>query len=249
MSYLLGKLPKKHDHRNLKLAAYLPDKPILPSAVDWSTADKVPWPLYSNDKIGDCSCCAAAHMAQNWTANAEVETIIAESDVIAAYKAVSGYNGDPSTDTGAAVLDVLKLWRTTGIGIHFITAFTEVAPMNPVELQASIFWMGGLYLGFTLPRSIIGKMSGTVVPTWDVEKDDGGVWGGHAVCAVGYNQDGSLKIVSWDKTYTVTKSFVDNYCDEAYACLSQDWLAATGLSPSGLNIDQLQADLLKVGTL
>jgi len=41
-----------------------------------------------------------------------------------------------------------------------------------------------------------------------------------------------------------TWQFIDTYCDEAYAVLSQDWINnVTKLSPSDFNLAALQTDL------
>ena len=60
-SVRLGKLPARIDPRSLSLARYV-DRGALPSpppTVDLSegVAD---WPMYGNDRIGDCTTAAAA---------------------------------------------------------------------------------------------------------------------------------------------------------------------------------------------
>ena len=49
--------------------------------------DKVAtWPMYYNNKYGDCTCAAAAHMIQNWTANAGTEISPPAPKVLAFYE-------------------------------------------------------------------------------------------------------------------------------------------------------------------
>lgn len=64
--YKLGKRPPVHDDRTLRFSAYLTAAlPAAPASVAYY--QKIPsWPIYDNDKYGDCTCAAAGHMIQNW---------------------------------------------------------------------------------------------------------------------------------------------------------------------------------------
>jgi len=46
----------------------------------------------------------------------------------------------------------------------------------------------------------------------------------------------------------MTWGFLDTYCDEAYAVLSQDWIEKSGLAPSNFDLTALQADLQQIKT-
>jgi hypothetical protein len=65
------------------------------------------------------------------------------------------------------------------------------------------------------------------------------------VPALAYNQN-SLTVVTWGALQKVTWSFLDKYCDEAYALISRDWLSAASKSPAGLNLQELLNDLADV---
>ena len=64
----LGKLPHRHDPRTLQFARYLDQTalPAPPATLD-DTKGVASWPMYANDRIGDCTCAAAAHMVEVWT--------------------------------------------------------------------------------------------------------------------------------------------------------------------------------------
>jgi len=48
--------------------------------------------MYSNDTIGDCTCAAAGHMIEAWTALASGKTVtVTTAAVVKAYSAISGY--------------------------------------------------------------------------------------------------------------------------------------------------------------
>jgi hypothetical protein len=49
-------------------------------------------------KVGDCTCAAAGHAINQWTAYAGKKFSPANADILKAYEAISGYNpADPST--------------------------------------------------------------------------------------------------------------------------------------------------------
>ena len=70
------------------------------------------WPMYANDRVGDCTTAAAGHMIEAWTAAAAGAAVeVPEAAVLAAFDEVKVV--DPASgEEGAVELDVLKLWRT-----------------------------------------------------------------------------------------------------------------------------------------
>ncbi|HEX4518234.1 MAG TPA: hypothetical protein VH063_01510 [Gaiellaceae bacterium] len=240
----LGKLPARVDPRTLSLARYVEPAvlPAPPPALDLSAA-VADWPMYENDRIGDCTTAAAGHMIEAWTAAASGHaTEVADRDVVSAFDAVKIV--DPATgEEGAIELDVLKLWRTAGIGGHLIGAFAAVAIGNRDLVLTGTALFGGLYLGLQLPlraqeQSVwdwTGRLDGPDAP---------GSWGGHAVDVVGYDETG-LTVVTWGALQRLTWSFWERYVDEAYCILSADFLQG-GRSPAGFDLETLQRDLALV---
>lgn len=237
-SYKLGKLPAKHDPRTLKLSKYLDTTqlPPIPNKVDWSKEVKQ-WPMALNDKIGDCTIAGASHLIQSWTTNEKSPIELSDSIVQEVYSIISGYN--PITgenDNGCYLLDVLKYWQNTGIGGHKIGAYVKVNPKNINEVVNALYLFGGIYIGVTLP---VSAQRQTI---WDVVDNDGGVWGGHCVLIIDANKKGQTEVVTWGDKKTVTWNFLDIYCDEMYAIVSDDWVLS-GLAPNGLKLEELLADL------
>ena len=67
----LGKIAPRVDVRTLTLSRYVDraQLPDPPATID--LADHVAeWPMYANDRLGDCTTAAAAHMIEAWTAEA-----------------------------------------------------------------------------------------------------------------------------------------------------------------------------------
>ena len=245
-AYRLGKLPARRDPRTLRLARYL-DTAALPPAPDaWDEATGVgDWPMYANDRVGDCTCAAAGHMIEAWTHAGRGHTVtIAERDVLRAFDAVKLV--DPTTGAeGAVELDVLNLWRKHGIGRHRILAYAKIDRADHELVRQASVVFGGAYIGLQLPLTAqrqsvwqwTGRLRGPARP---------GSWGGHAVDVVAYD-DETLTVVTWGRLQRLTWEFWNRYCDEAYAVLSRDFLSH-GRAPNGLDLDALLQDLALVSS-
>ena len=242
----LGKRAVVRDTRTLKLTDYLRSAVTSaepPVEGSWVTHVKT-WGMMLNDILGDCTCAAAGHMIAQWSQYAQgTETVIPDDAVLKAYEAVSGYQpGDDATDTGAAMLDVLRYWRKHGIGGHKIQSFVSVDPRNIKEVKTSVSLFGNLYIGIQLPASAQGKDSWTVPDGGPYRDGSPGTWGGHCVPVVAYSPQ-TLTVVTWGKTLKMSWNFFHDYVDEAYCVLSPDWVSG-GISPSKFDMQQLQADLV-----
>jgi hypothetical protein len=241
----LGRLPVRTDARTLALPRYVERTKLPQPPPDLDLAAAVlEWPMYANDRIGDCTTAAAAHMIEAWTALSRGHAVeVTERAVIAAFNKVKQV--DPRTgDEGAVELDVLTYWRKRGIGGHRIGAFVRVPVWDHRLVRVATFLFGGLYIGIELPQT--AQHQGT----WDwTHRLDGpakpGSWGGHAVDVVGYDRE-ALTVVTWGRLQELTWSFWDRYVDEVYAVLSADFLDEAGEAPNGFKLAELKADLALV---
>jgi hypothetical protein len=237
----LGKLPARRDTRTLSLARYV-DREVLPAppaSLDLARG-VTEWPMYANDRLGDCTTAAAGHMIEAWTAAAAGRAVeVTRQAVVEAFDAVKVV--DPVTgEEGAVELDVLKWWRVSGIGDHRIGAFAALDPSDHDLVQTAAFLFGGVYIGLQLPLRAreqaiwdwTGKLHGPDAP---------GSWGGHAVDVVCYEGAG-LTVVTWGALQQLTWAFWDHYCDEAYCIVSGDFLSG-GRTPEGLDLEALERDL------
>ena len=236
----LGRKAIKTDARTLRLARYLTSAlPAPPESVSYSK--NVPtgaWGMLLNDQLGDCTIAGALHLDQALAAAAGKGFKPTDAEALAAYEAIDGYRpGDPSTDQGGVLIDVLKAWRSQGIGGRKILGFAAVNIRDRTEVQQAIYLFGGIYTGAMLPIS-----AQTQPEWWDASPNDGGVWGGHCVPDLDYDKEG-LACITWGAVKRMTWAFFQRYCDEAYAVISQDFIEANGSAPSGFDLAQLQADL------
>lgn len=244
----LGKQTARHDPRALLLASYVtPALPAPPAQAD--LASKInSWGMMENDQLGDCTIAAAGHLIMEWTANAGKKMVTpTDKQIVAAYSAITGYN--PATganDNGAVEIDVLNYWRQSGIAGHKIGAYVALEPSNHIHIMDSVYIFEGCYIGLQLPVSAQAQVQNhqpwSVPPGGPTGDGKPGSWGGHAVPVVAYDQRG-LTVVTWGALQTMTWSFWEAYCDEAYAILSTDYLNNKKQSPAGFNMQQLQTDL------
>ena len=241
----LGKQPPRFDRRTLRIENYLrvPKLPPSPKTRSWD----IPLPCgeMGNADVGDCTCASAGHLIQVWTENNGKEITLPDTDILGAYSAITGYTpGDPSTDNGANMLDVLNFWRQTGIGGHKILAYASINTQNRTMMEAAINLFGGIYMGLGLPLSAQNQ------PTWVVTTGDEAVkysWGGHCVVINGYDMSALLyAILTWSEKQPASYQFVEGYGDEGYVVLSEDWAAPGKPAPSGFDMAALTADLKAV---
>jgi len=247
MAYRLGKNRPVIDDRTLRFGSYLkPALPTPPTAVEYGT--KVPsWPMYDNDQYGDCTCAAAGHMIQNWTANAAAEITVPPPSVLTFYEHFVGT--PPPPDAGCNMLQVLRYWRKTGVDGHKVLAFASIELQNQVQAQSAVWLFGSIYIGVALPD--FATQGDMLTVPWVVPP--GGPVGnaapnpnnGHCIPAVPYDAD-NLWIVTWGELKSMSWDFYNAYADESFAVISQDFIEANGLNPAGFDLTALESDLKAV---
>jgi hypothetical protein len=241
----LGKHTPKFDRRTLQFGKYITKRlPAPPKAADYSLAVSS-WPMMGNDTYGDCTCAAAGHMIQEWTANNGHAVVLPDAAILKAYHHFAGNNAD----AGANMLDVLKYWRKTGIGGDKIAAFVQIEPKNEIQVQDSVYLFGSCYIGVALPDFAVSSgadflsIPWVVPPQGPVGSAAPNPQNGHCIPAVGYDER-NLYVVTWGALKSMSWQFYQAYMDEAYAVLSADWInQQLGRSPSGLDFATLQQDL------
>ena len=256
--YRLGKHAAREDSRTFKFAKYVTALTPTPPVVNWAQALEInSWPMYGNDTLGDCVEAASGHLIELWDDGSDnnlgMPTL---QQIIAAYSGAAGYvPGQPDTDNGTDMLSFLNYWRKTGVGGHKILAYVKLEPGNIQQLRQSIYLFGGAFVGLQLPTAVQGASAWTVGSSLKGNYAPGS-WGGHCVPLVGYRvlknkpqRRTRFDVVSWGGTLDMTDQFYRDYSDEAYAILSQDWIASTGTACNHLDMAQLQTDLTAVGAL
>lgn len=232
----LGKLPVDNARPALRFSTALAGASVPAMTDEMSRVSS--WPMFANDRVGDCTCAALGHTIEADTTYAQGNSVvISEQSVLTAYSAVSGY--DPKTganDNGAYLQDVMSYWRKTGVEGHKIVAYAKLDPHNHAEVAAAIYYFGHIIYGFSFPNSAWAQFDAG--EPWDVVSRDGGIDGGHAVNVGFYDSNAQLKkCVTWGAVQPVTDAFLDKYADEAWVPVTKDWLdAAQQNTPAGLDL-------------
>lgn len=241
----LGKLPARHDKRNLQLNNYTSGLAASPLLWDVpALVKKFNFGMMGNDKLGDCTAAAIFHQIQVWTYYARNQVVtVPDSEVIRFYSLTTGYNpSDPNSDRGGVELDILNYWRKNSFDNHTLSSFISITPPDHNEFRDSIYYFGGAYLGIQLPIAAQGKnqwvtSSLSCGPSWEP-----GSWGGHAVVSPWYNKIGPV-VITWGTLLQMSWDFLDRYCDEAYCLLSPDYMNNNNRSPLGFDFETLSKDL------
>jgi hypothetical protein len=244
----LGGRPKLEDARGrtLQLPNYVAPSAIAPNGLDL-TRGETEFGAMLNNTLGCCGIAAPGHIIQLATLNSHGSMFtVSDAEILRAYQDVGGYvPGDPSTDRGTYMLDVLKYWRTTGIGAHAILAFAEFDPKDERMRRYANTVFGSTLMAIALPKTAQRQA------VWDLVSTTGdgapASWGRHAVCDAEFGMDPDRehdgKVVTWGQLQPYTLSFRQTYCYEAYAVVTNDWLNTRGRTITGLDVDRLLRDL------
>ncbi len=246
MNYCLGKKAPKLDARTLKLSNYLKTLAPAPDVADWF-ANVKNLAVLLNDQIGDCGIVTPANLIKAWTASNGNEVDVTDADVLSGYQIVGQYvPGDPTTDNGVILLDVMNWLRREGLAGHKIEAFVSLDIHDREHFKQAIAHFGGAALGFSLPKAILNQANWRVSLGGSHGDPTPGSLGGHAVAAVAYKDvgapDDGVMVISWGQRYWVTWAFLNAYCDEGFALVSRDWADSDG-APNGFPIEQLINDV------
>lgn len=245
LSYKLGKLPVRHDSRTLKFGKYLTAQLPPPPPIANFYGLVRDWGMMGNDNYGDCTCAGAGHLIQAWTANNGGEFVVPDKKILSFYDYFS--HGDP--DAGANMVDVLNRWRKTGLDKHKIDGYAQIDVKDPTHSDSAISLFGGIYIGLALPDFAVDQNTDILTIPWvvppkgPVGKAAPNDQNGHCVPLLGYDEN-NFYCVTWGAVKPMSRQFYRAYAEESYVPLSSDWInTKLGQSPSGLNLQQLKADL------
>lgn len=236
----LGRLPNDPSKPRLKLNTYLTALEVKDKVDYFSNVES--WPMYANDRIGDCTCAGVGHIIESVTQYGQGTTVtIPEDVVINAYSAVSGY--DPATganDNGAVMQDVLNYWRKTGFNGHKILAFAELNLNNLDAMHQACELFGNVYLGIDFPAFAMDQFDAG--QPWDVQSQNANLEGGHAINGGWYDKTaGMWKVITWGQVQGMTQAFFDKYVEEAWVAITPEWVEGSD-SPEGIDLATLNYD-------
>lgn len=139
MDVKLGKLAAVHPVGALKLRTYTSKLQPAPDSYD-SPNTMTSLGMMLNDQYGDCAIAGPAHQIQFWTSKVGKQYIVPDHEILSAYCEISGYiPGNPNTDNGCVLLDVMAYWQKKGIGGHQIGGWASLTP-PPTMAKHTSFW-------------------------------------------------------------------------------------------------------------
>jgi len=252
MPHKLGRLHRTYNPSVPHMSALLAGQtlPPPPASVDYTAKMPADLGMMMNDTLGDCTCAAFYHALQVWSFNAsgKIDTEV-DTDVEKLYVLACGYNprlgGEGPGGNEQHVLTYLMKkgapMGPNGKTRHKIAAFVEVDPRNTDDVKRTIDECGVAYIGFNVPAFLMPP--GAPPPAvWDAQRDNTQSIGGHAVVLAGYDANGA-RVISWGQYYTMTWAFFAQYVDEVYAIADPTWVEATGKTPAGLSLEELETQM------
>jgi hypothetical protein len=236
----LGKLAPQFPVALKELHSYTVEPlPAAPAAVDHSA--KVPtFPMDGNDKYGDCTMAAAAHLIQSWNADVDVTMPVpTPTEVVAEYLKLSR-----GADSGLVESRVLKTWMASGLWGNKITGYAPVNVHNLESLKKAVAYFGGVYVGIQVPDNAMDQFRAgqpwSLVADWQNQ----GIEGGHAIPILGYD-DQWMYCVTWGAVQKMAWDWWSAYGDEAWVVLSKEYEEA-GHPINGIDVAALKADLASI---
>ena len=233
----------------LKLGDYLHAELANPPAAISRPHPGFNWGMLANDRIGDCVIAMMLHSIEDFHLDAGTPVpAFTDGDAIKMYSEITGYDpNDPNSDQGTNEVTAMAYWQSPGLrtsdGVdHQIVATVAVDPSNLNECRIAIDEFVDLQIAIALPLTAQGQTEWTVVGNGRTGHSAPGSWGGHGIPYREYDAD-TFKCVTWGAELLLTVPFHQDYAQEAHVVVTKEMLDNTGVGPSGVNWDQLIADI------
>lgn len=236
--HVMAKIP------NLARYVSWPNPPAGP--VDVSQAITT-WPMFANDRLGDCTCAAVGHMVEIFTKEVTGQPkILTDQDIIALYQTQGYVPGNSATDNGADLGGVCATWKAGQWAPDKILAYAQIDVRNHALLKTALWLFSGLYVGIGLPITAQGQQ------VWDVvsappSQNGAWTWGGHAVNIIQID-DAGMTLITWGGVKRMTWAFWNEYGFEAFAVVPADYdqLQGKPVVAVGFDEQQLLADMAQL---
>src|ERR1039457_4915750 len=217
VNYKYGKLAATRPYGLSDLGAYAVGKlPAPPKTVDYHSG--VTLPIDGNDQYGDCVMAGTAHLIGAWDHEVTVtDHVPVGQEVVNEYFELTG-----GADQGLNESDVLHTWHTAGLFGDKIAGYAPVNYQSLISLSQATAFYGGTMFGIQVPASCQEQFAAG--EPWTYEPDSP-IEGGHCVIELGY--DSLYRYwATWGGVTQVAYSFIDAYCDEAWAFIPRSFVEA-----------------------
>ncbi len=221
-------MKRGHPKRSFKIPAGWPT-PTLP--IDYAKA--LTFPMYGNDRLGDCMYAAAAHGDNTFTGNNGTESTFDESTLEKDYEQLSG--GDNGLDEGT----LIQGWKAgiAGVSSASILDALDIDTTNSETMQAAIYLFGGVLFMLDVPDPWCDTADGDF---WDVPAtaDQNN---GHGTFINGVDAAGNYHLLTWGGYRKLTPAGLKACDPSGFVVFSLRWFNAQGYAPNGLHYTQLAA--------
>lgn len=251
MRYKLGLKPVAVQPRVRLCAYYTNGLPTVESLkYPLGHADAIQPEMFMNDSIGDCAIAGSIEEVRLANALRGVTVNFTDDTAVENYSAITGYDGDPSTDQGTDVHELYDYRQNTGIvdadgNYHKIVAYAGLTPgdFNELLMALSLFDMVGI--GIEVPDYCDTQFASG--QPWHVVPGHHAIEGQHYVPVVGAADQHHATVYTWGAQQGITRRFYETFNTVAVVALTEE-LFTNGVDIDGINIAQLQADLPKFNT-
>jgi hypothetical protein len=232
----LGKLPARdYGAANVTLKAV--QAAPLPTAPAHFGHGKMfsDWGMLGNDTVGDCAFAGSGHEHMCWTGignRGSLSSRFSTVNILRSYSELTGYvPGDPSTDQGTVVSQLMDYRRTTGVldaaGKRHKIDLAVRLPLSPNPWQTfvdAVWCFKAVAIGFSVPASAMAQFNEgkpwSYVGDWNIE-------GGHYVCGLGSADSASqVSVVTWGRRQVMMRDFFEQYVDELWVPLSEEAMSS-----------------------
>ena len=202
--------------------------------------------------LGDCTSAAPAHIIQVVSSGAQGVMMTPPNDAVARFYQETGHwvPGDPSTDNGANMQDVMAWLNSTGYPMadgsrhRPLSPPIEISVTNITDVCEAVQEFGFVDIGMQVAQEFmeIGPPD-----LWDVDQRYQTIEGGHCVAIPKLKWSPDRKsvtfgVISWGThQWQMTQAFWEKFVDECYTWVDPLWIANTGKTPLGLTVAQLEA--------
>jgi hypothetical protein len=162
----------------------------------WSRIIGTPRCAGENQTYGDCVPTAAVNASITAAAREGIMSPIANTLPFDIYQTLGGMPADVGLDPTT----LITYWRATPIAGYRLVDIEALSAWDTTSIKAAIASNGFVYLCVELDLAQQNQIEWTPMA-------GSPVWGGHAICADGYEAD-YLTVTSWGSEYALTWDFL-----------------------------------------
>ncbi len=241
-AFLLGRRP--HDPARLAMMPRFRAGavPVAPAVLDRSGFDFRPQ-MFANDQLGSCTAAGIGNAILAVSALNGYQRNVPDAAGVEFYSRSTGYvPGDPSTDQGGVLADVLQWQATNGFTTPSEMLVADFANLDATNLNllrdvaaaAGVCYLGvNLYAGDMNPPDEI----------WDTDYDKGELMGGHCIAGPwdwkGNKASSLARVITWGGLQPASWRWILDRTVEAHFVA---WRTIGGSIP-GIEYDRLEADM------